>query len=204
MHFENYCIPRRIKVKETDGKRKTTYRRIEDFEIERGEVFSLWEFNMESFSLFGLGIGQYFVQLLFFSALLILGSLILIPNMLIFYNEYKHGSGESFIELVSASCDKPSIVNATIGCDEGISFCPVHHRFNCPLSQTIAITDLIFSIYMVIGIFIVMQFEGRMVEKLDEAVQSPQDYSVVVGNPPADATNADEWFAFFSKFGNVK
>jgi hypothetical protein len=34
--------------------------------------------------------------------------------------------------------------------------------------------------------------------------QTLQDYSVVVKNPPKDADNPDEWYEFFSKFGNVR
>ncbi len=39
---------------------------------------------------------------------------------------------------------------------------------------------------------------------LDDDIQSAQDYSLVVENPPADASDPDEWYDFFSRFGVVR
>ena len=35
----------------------------------------------------------------------------------------------------------------------------------------------------------------------DEAAQTASDYSIRIENPPGDATDPDEWKAFFSQFG---
>jgi hypothetical protein len=40
-------------------------------------------------------------------------------------------------------------------------------------------------------------------EEIDEAVQSAQDYSVVVDDPDIDANDPDEWYRYFSQFGEV-
>ena len=39
---------------------------------------------------------------------------------------------------------------------------------------------------------------------LDDDIQSAQDYSLVVENPPLDASDPDEWYDFFSRFGMVR
>ena len=41
-------------------------------------------------------------------------------------------------------------------------------------------------------------------DALDEAVQTAQDYSVVVTDPDPDATDPEEWRLFFERFGRVR
>ncbi len=44
---------------------------------------------------------------------------------------------------------------------------------------------------------------GNVEQKLDDAVQTAQDYSLVVNDPPSHATDPDTWYNFFNRFGNV-
>eukprot|EP01033_Poteriospumella_lacustris_P004524 gene4524-3233_t len=46
--------------------------------------------------------------------------------------------------------------------------------------------------------------ENKIIEDLDEAIQTVSDYSVCVLDPTEDADNPDEWFEFFSRFGKVR
>lgn len=183
----------------------TMYRRVENHEKNRGELYpiNLFEFDMMSFSHFGLGVGQYFVQLVFFALLFSLCSLLLIPSMVSYYN-YEHSSSQGIIARVSVTCADPIEVIATSGCDNGASSCNVLYREDCSLSNTVVTCDLVFCVVFIVGVFIVSQFEQKWGEKLDEAIQTPQDYSLIVTNPPSDASNPDEWHAFFSKYGDVQ
>lgn len=45
--------------------------------------------------------------------------------------------------------------------------------------------------------------EDKVVTKIDVSQQTSQDYSVVVTNPPEDVNDPEEYFKFFSKFGDV-
>jgi hypothetical protein len=43
-----------------------------------------------------------------------------------------------------------------------------------------------------------------MERQLDELVQTAQDYSIEVVDPDADATEPDEWYHYFNRWGRVK
>ena len=58
-------------------------------------------------------------------------------------------------------------------------------------------------IFLVIGLFFLAKVQNKIVEEADEAEQTAQDYSILVQDPDADATNPDEWQQFFSQFGHV-
>ena len=206
-----YGVPRRIindAVKKNSSlkiKQKLKYRKVNPYEKNRGEKIPLFELSVESFSLFGLGVGQYFVQLLFYSLLFACMGMILISTMDTYAKEYDHPKGyDSVAQIWSVSCAEPVEVVATENCPDSASSCVAKYRDNCPLHKSAVITDLVFCSVFFFCIFILQYFEGEMEEDLDEAIQSPQDYSIMVTNPPLDATDPDEWYSFFAKFGNVK
>lgn len=210
-NFDKYSVPRRIlnniKRKGTSVKirQKLKYRKVNPYEKDRGEKIPYVEFNVESFSLFGLGVGQYFVQLLFYSLLFAFMGLILINTMHTYTTHYNHpATYNGPAQKWSVSCADPIQVTATENCPGGDSSCFAKYRDDCPLAKSAIVSDLVFCLLFLLGVFVLQHFEGEMEEELDEAIQSPQDYSIVVTNPPGDATDPDEWHKFFSLFGNVK
>lgn len=64
--------------------------------------------------------------------------------------------------------------------------------------------DLAMSVFVLTAIVLSKFIENAVAEELDEALQTAQDYSVVVNDPNRDADNPDEWFEFFSRFGKVR
>ena len=68
---------------------------------------------------------------------------------------------------------------------------------------TAAYLDIGMVLVMLIGLFMLGKLQNSIVEEADEAEQTAQDYSIMVDDPDADATNPDEWQAFFSQFGHV-
>jgi len=63
--------------------------------------------------------------------------------------------------------------------------------------------DIVMVLALLGGLFLLARLQSAIVEEADEAEQTAQDYSVMVEDPDADATNPDEWNAFFSQFGHV-
>jgi hypothetical protein len=66
-----------------------------------------------------------------------------------------------------------------------------------------AMLDLALLIMLVLGLFAVGKIQDKAIEEADEAEQTAQDYSIIVNDPDADATDPDEWQKFFSQFGHV-
>lgn len=52
-------------------------------------------------------------------------------------------------------------------------------------------------LFVLVGIMVINCLQKRMEVKYDEDEQTAQDYSILVSNPPPDATNPDEWRLFF-------
>ena len=59
--------------------------------------------------------------------------------------------------------------------------------------------DMAMLLFLVIGLFLLAKYQNKIVEEADEAEQTAQDYSIMVQDPDADATNPDEWQQFFSQ-----
>ena len=104
----------------------------------------------------------------------------------------------------SGTCTANRIVNATIGCEGNAASCSAYYRDTCELSKNAVVADLFMSIVIAILMALGKIPEKELLEQLDEAVQTLQDYSIVVNNPPANANNPDEWKEFFSRFGTVR
>jgi hypothetical protein len=74
----------------------------------------------------------------------------------------------------------------------------------CALKDYVVYGDLIMSAALFIFIFYLGRCSNRMEAVVDENVQSPSDYSIVVEDPEAEAADPDKWLKFFSEYGNVK
>eukprot|EP01031_Cornospumella_fuschlensis_P040460 gene40460-49313_t len=117
------------------------------------------------------------------------------------YAKSSFGSTHATVPL-SATCELSNIT-ATIGCANGATSCIVTYRENCELPYNAAAADL--GMCFVLGVVITLSkfLESHIEQKLDESVQTVQDYSVEVLDPNADADDPDEWYDFFSQFGKV-
>ncbi len=58
--------------------------------------------------------------------------------------------------------------------------------------------------FIFIAAYISRFFENSLKIDSDEAVQTAQDYSLLVVDPNPDSSDPDEWYKFFSRFGSVK
>ena len=69
----------------------------------------------------------------------------------------------------------------------------------CDMNFKLANWDMAMLLFLVIGLFLLAKYQNKIVEEADEAEQTAQDYSIMVQDPDADATNPDEWQQFFSQ-----
>lgn len=204
-------MPRRIRDKaaervlfERTDIQTRIYRRISPDEEGRAEKYPVYKAGLRTFSHFGIGIGIYFTQLLILALIFFIGAIIMIPAMNA-YNTTNYGVQEPlvFISSITAACQNPSSINVTIGCSNSES-CTAELRQNCDLPVVAGLVDLILSMFIIFALGVAKLLERNIEKELDEAIQTPQDYSIVVNDPEPDADNPDEWYAFFSRFGTVR
>jgi len=171
---------------------------------------------------FGLGVGLYFTALRSITLLALVCGLLNIPNMIYFAgdNYSNRQDGVDIFLKGSAVCTEQEYVPCpTCSIDD---FADTPHRI-ATASSFYGEEDLIFvvknycdgaklQLVMVnfatlVLVFVGMTLIGRHLKKqeilFDEDEQTCQDYSIVIRNPPPDATDPDEWKTFFdTNFGS--
>ncbi len=213
-YFAEHILPRRVRdfnaevnYEKSHGEKKIIFRRVLPNEVGVGEPFPVWTAGIDTFATFGKGIGIYFMQLLILSLVALVGGMI----MMIASNEYKksnYGINEQDTDdqflLISAACKPFTYINVTEGCGTGVVQCTISLRNDCGLPTYAVYADLVMSLLFAVVVFISRYLEKRIETNLDEAIQTVQDYSVVVQDPTPDADDPDEWYEFFSRFGKVR
>eukprot|EP01031_Cornospumella_fuschlensis_P042315 gene42315-51675_t len=205
-HFISRALPRRItdEVEGLDANgqplKLTIFRRVGPDEEDRGQLYPLCHDGINSFAHFGIGIGIYFTQLFILAVVCFVCGMIMITGGTA-YAKSSFGSTHATVPL-SATCELSNIT-ATIGCANGATSCIVSYRENCELPYNAAAADLGMCFVLAVVITLSKFLESHIEQKLDESVQTVQDYSVEVLDPNADADDPDEWYDFFSQFGKV-
>ena len=77
------------------------------------------------------------------------------------------------------------------------------HR-DCNLSSYSGEYDLIMCLVLCGAFFFFNYVEDKMEAKLDESIQTAQDYSIMVDDPNGAITDPDDWYQYFSRWGEVK
>lgn len=173
---------------------------------------------------FGLGIGLYFSTLRAITVLMLLAGLLNTANI-VYFNSPEYNNPENvrvinetlktFVQG-SAICTDTSWVLCT-DCEnhtdsfgervvrgrneDAVTYFAL--RNNCE-GATIqqGLISYATLLFIMIGTIILNVYLTRMEVAFDEDEQTSQDYSVIVENPPHDATNPQEWHDFFKeKFG---
>lgn len=152
-------------------------------EVERGELYPVITAWFTTFSHFGIGVGAYFMQLLWMSAVLFICMGCMVPAILEYtLNDYGIELKPRLVSL-SAACDLGRPVPAVRGCDTPTGRCDAIRKFDCELPFNAAMLDMIFCGFFVLAVLASHYFERRIQEDLDLRVQTPQDYSIVVQDP---------------------
>lgn len=163
---------------------------------------------------FGLGLGLYFSMLRALFVLTLLAGILNIANLKYFSsNEYSQGQTDVQALLRgSAICTDQKWVICTdcdtagdwkddriaVGVSKGNTNVTFALRNQCdgPTIQQ-GMINYATLIFVVIGIVILNRYMKRMEVAFDEDMQTAQDYSIVVENPPPDATDPSEWRNYF-------
>lgn len=165
---------------------------------------------------FGLGLGMYFSTLRAITVMTFIAGLLNLPNMLYFAssdynvaNSQKDNVNSWFVQG-SAICVDTSWVpcpncNGTdlpdsrlLQATNGIEQMTFALKNNCDgATYQVAFINLATLMLIIVGTIALNMYLQRMEVIYDEDEQTAQDYSIVVQNPPGDATSPKEWFKFF-------
>jgi len=75
---------------------------------------------------------------------------------------------------------------------------------NCDLHDTFGIVSLVSVFLLLIAVYYFIFMHNKKAIEFDEAEQTTSDYSIVITNPPKDATEPESWKNFFeSRFEDV-
>lgn len=213
-YYRLYVQPRRVLENSVDdhGNWSLKYRRVALSEENRGELYPIFDIDVTSFSDFGIGIGIYYIQLLLYALLFLICGFVVIPSINIYSDVYVHENSYNNtitdeLVRVAATCPLPTDVVATSGCGASVNTCTATFREDdagCELYGSIIRSDLIMCVVFVVGVFCISFIENWWETELDEAVETAQDYSVMVADPPENALDADMWHKYFSRFGFVR
>lgn len=176
------------------------YRKVGPEEESRGEPYPLCHDGINTFGHFGIGIGIYFAQLIILAVVCFVAGFIMVAAGQAYAAE-DYGLSDPTVPI-SAACALIA-VNATSNCPNGEAYCTVTYRPNCSLPYQAAAADLAMCFLLVMTIFFSKFVETQIEVKLDESIQTAQDYSIEVLDPNDDADDPDEWKQFFSQFGQV-
>ena len=183
---------------------KPIYRKVSPTQ-KGGEYYPFCNFNIIELVDFGLGISAYFLQLLLVAVWFSVAILIMIPSAIAFTNK-SYGISSRNMFLASSSACKPYVnVTATVGCHNASNnTCQAKYRPNCEIPLLVPLSTIIMIFFCLFAFFLTRYLERYLRAKLDEAIQTPQDYSVVVNDPNSDASDPHEWKEYFSRFGKVR
>jgi hypothetical protein len=145
----------------------------------------------------GLGQGLYFASVKWVGIFMLIVGCIGSPNIR-YYNSQEYSQGQVGVPVWlagTAVCTNRPLVKTISG--------EYQRKMGCPLSLQQGITDVLATLMLLLMLGSFARWQDRMREKLDVAVQTAQDYSICVHDPDLDAVDPDEWYRFFSQWGDV-
>lgn len=192
-YLDNETRPRRLKDERT-GQFKMLERGQPGGELYPVLTSTVWDLRD-----FGLGVAMYFQTLqLLACAFMVCG--ILQANTIQFYKSQNYSDGQPGVPFMlkgSAVCTRHAMVCLDKDCTE------IGKSNLCQMSQTQANLDIANTLMFFIMFAIVGMVQNHVSARLDEAMQTASDYSVIVEDPEDNDTDPEEWRKFFSQFGHV-
>lgn len=179
-----------------------------------GEPMSLMAklFDVEYYSNFGMGIALYFNTLITLAVISLVSGAILIPSIVEF-TKSSYGIETKDPRLSGTAACEDSFFESSM-CTDGSTICDFDcdsftcdlvYRENCDYPGfNVSYPDLAMCAFFAIALILSEMYQNYLQQRVDDAVQTAQDYSLVVRNPPPDASDPDEWEKFFGRFGKVR
>jgi hypothetical protein len=166
-----------------------TFRKGEPGEI-GGSRYSIYSTTTQELSAFGLHISGYFLHLKGLIAICLFVTCTNIPSVLYFASDdyATPDSTYGFWFKGSAVCE--GIAGTQL---DGMNRTVDTIRNPCPFTKRLGLFGLIsvggFALFLVVLRFVL----NREMVRMDENVQTTQDYAIVVKDPDSDARDPDEW-----------
>jgi hypothetical protein len=184
-YLERFVLPRRVvnassSKRLSNNKNEKVYRRVTLDENNRGELFPVWTAGLQTFAQFGVGVGIYFLQLLILCLVFFVSGMIMLSAVDAYKSNHYGVTRQDPLLTISAACDSPVNVTATINCPDDAPSCLILMRPHCELPTHAAFADLAMSLFFLASIYLARFGEKWVEEQLDEAVQTAQDYSLQV------------------------
>lgn len=209
-YFEHVILPRRRLVSENG---KTHYVKAAPGDDETLHLYPAWCTPVRQFEAFGTGVAVYFETLLALSVLCLVAGLLYLPSIHYYASDgYTSQQIYTVTGALRGSLLCPSPVWAP--CPE----CEVTQWQDSPDRYSFSADGLVFALkntcaplrwspqgwnhllvmgFLAVGMFVIGYYQRKLELAYDESVLTASDFSIQVDNPPADATDPDEWKAFF-------
>jgi hypothetical protein len=165
---------------------------------------------------FGIGIALYFTMMFGYFALLFVQFMAVLPSAVEYYGK-AYSDGQPGVKLYlkgSAVCTRFETITVHVtedvvikGHGQDIFYAAgsnvTEEMHMCPLTRKQASLNMISLSCFTVLMTLFWRYLFNKVEAIDEESQTAQDYSIEVLDPEADANDPDEWYEFFSHFGEV-
>jgi hypothetical protein len=167
-----------------------------------GMLYDVMLTPMRSMQEFGLGIAALYYVTAGYAIILMIQFCLVMPSFM-HYSSVEYSDEQRGIPIYlkgSAVCTRREDVvawNRETGANETLS------RNMCHVTALQGYMNLACLALFGICMAYFWRVMDRKLEEMDEALQSAQDYTVVCMHPPADAIDTEEWYQFFSQFGEV-
>jgi len=229
-YFEHNVLTRYILKPENDRKENEIERAVPGENKFPTRLYCYTSTPLNQMGDFGIGAGLYFFTMRSLFLLTLFAGIISIPNIL-YYNSSSYGTSDSGSNGLRAILLKGSAICSDVSwvpCPtcrsgfstssekrllakaqqtrfstsrEGLDFALKNNCESPPLTQ--GMLHYATMIFMCFGVYLMNKKLDRMSIEFDEDEQTARDYSLVVKNPPPDATDPEEWKMFFSQFDNA-
>jgi len=189
--------------------------------VQKTQLYPYCSTDADTLADWGIGIALYFSTIRGMAFFLFVAFLFSIPNMVFFegsrYGPPNHSTNSTFTMLGSAVCTVPKWVACQEGyCDitseifrDSKSTYGVDETTQTTFVQKSACDGELFTYgmlnYCAVWMLIILTalygfYQSQRAIKFDEDKVTCSDYSILVRNPPKDATDPEEWRNFFTTF----
>jgi len=204
---------------ENERNKLGTYHRAEPGETSKPTMlYPVWSTPTVDMGDFGIGVGLYFSALQYFAVMTFLAGIINIPAMLYLRSDQFSPSNRDTLDpllTVSTVCTEwawhpcptcstkqPTDYSALLAfgtATDGTTPLPFIRVNDCSLNNIFGVSTYVSLLFVVVAIYLINWFQMRRAVELDEAVQTTQDYSIKIKNPPPNAKKTTDWKSFFEQ-----
>jgi hypothetical protein len=193
-----------------------------------GARYSLKTTTLADLGEFGLGVSGYFVHLSWLIRICLFMTAISIPSMMYFESDtYRKPGADSVPFYLFGSGVCTSVVDVMVRDKAGLE--SLEPRNECPYTRTLGVLSLTSILGVALFVLAFKYMLKQTITSIDESQQTAQHYTVQVHDPvrscthsntfththvhthfythyttqDADASDPDEWYKYFSQYGEV-